>query len=53
MPNNVWDETAKLTGTYHSSEYGKMSEERLDALIAKATEDGVDILKEQSESPNE
>jgi len=52
MPNNVWDETAKLTGAYHSSDYGKMSEERLEALVAKATKDGVDILKEQQDLPD-
>jgi hypothetical protein len=54
MPNNVWDEDdSKLVGAYHSSEYGQLSEERLEELIAKAVEDGIDILASQTDSPNE
>jgi len=53
MPNNIWDETATLAGTYHSSDYGKMSEERLDVLVKNATEKGVSILEEQTNSDNE
>jgi len=53
MPNNVWDEEAKLSGIYHSSDYGKMSEERVDDLIKAATEKGVSILEDQTNSPDE
>ena len=49
MPNNVWDEDdTKLVGTYHSSDYGKLSEERLEGLIKAATENGISILESQS-----
>lgn len=51
MPNNVWDEDdSKLAGTYHSSNYGQLSEDRLEELIRVATEKGIDIAKEQSKA---
>jgi hypothetical protein len=53
MPNNVWDEAAKLAGVYHSSDYGKMSGARIDEIVKLAVENGVDILKEQTDSPDE
>lgn len=34
MPNNILDNDVKLKSIYHSSEYDKMSTERLEALIA-------------------
>lgn len=36
FPNNVWDENVQLRGVYHSSDYGKVSEARVKALIKKA-----------------
>lgn len=46
MPNNVWDEEVPLKGLYHSSDYGKISEDRVDALVAAAIEKGIDLTKE-------
>jgi len=46
MPYNVWDEEATLKGMYHSSDYGKMSAERVDELIKEAVANDVDIIKE-------
>jgi hypothetical protein len=43
MPNNVWDESIPLKGTYHSSEYGKTSTARVEALIKAAVGDGIDL----------
>jgi hypothetical protein len=42
MPNNVWDETIPLKGTYHSSDYGKVSDERVAAIVAEAIAAGED-----------
>ena len=50
MPNNVWDETIPLKNVYHSSDYGKVSAARVDAIIAKAVEDGIDIAEEQGKN---
>jgi len=47
FPNNVWDLDVPLKGIYHSSDYDKMSTERLDELMAIAVEDGIDLAKEQ------
>jgi hypothetical protein len=49
MPNNVWDETIPLKGTYHSSDYGKTSEIRVEALIKEAIEAGIDLSKDPAE----
>lgn len=35
MPNNIWDEDVILKGTYHSSDYKKMSEDRIAEIIKK------------------
>lgn len=43
MPNNVWDEDIPLKSVYHSSDYGQVSEKRVDALVAAAIEAGVDL----------
>jgi hypothetical protein len=52
MPNNVWDEDA-MVGIYHSSDYGKMSDARVDSLIKAATEKGISIIEDQTNSPDE
>jgi len=36
MPNNVWDETIPLKGTYHSSDYGKLSTARIEEIVTDA-----------------
>lgn len=43
MPNNVWDEDIPLKGVYHSSDYGKVSEKRVDELVKSAIEKGIDL----------
>lgn len=48
FPNNVWDLDVPLKGIYHSSEYDKMSEERLEEIMKEAVAEGVDLLKEQT-----
>jgi len=48
FPNNVWDLDVPLKGIYHSSEYDKMSEERLDEIMKEAVADGIDLLEEQA-----
>lgn len=48
FPNNVWEEEeSTLKSIYHSSDYDEMSTARLEELMARATEDGVDLIKEQ------
>lgn len=47
FPNNVWDETIPLKGAYHSSDYGKLSEARIEALVKEAIEKGTTVLDEQ------
>ena len=47
MPYNIWDEDAPLKGKYHSSEYGKTSEERIDAIVTEAIEQGYDLVEYQ------
>ena len=47
FPNNVWEEEAPLKGKYHSSDYSKLSEERLAALVKEAVDEDVDIREEQ------
>lgn len=47
MPNNVWDEDIPLKSIYHSSDYGKLSEARVDEIIKDAIERGVDLVEEQ------
>jgi len=47
FPNNVWEETIPLKGLYHSSEYNKMSNERLEAIIKDAVNREVDLKIEQ------
>lgn len=44
MPYDVWDEDIPLKGAYHSSEYGKVSHERIDALVEEAVSKGYDTL---------
>lgn len=53
MPNNVWDETIPLKGTYHSSEYGKTSEARVDEIVKDAIARGVDLVEEQRQNIGE
>ena len=48
FPNNVWDMDVPLKGIYHSSEYEKMSNTRLEELMAEAVAEGVDLAKEQA-----
>lgn len=48
FPNNVWDLDVPLKGIYHSSEYDKLSEDRLNSIIKEAVADGIDLLKEQA-----
>jgi hypothetical protein len=48
FPNNVWDLDVPLKGIYHSSDYDKMSEERLEQIMKDAVAEGVDLLKEQA-----
>lgn len=48
FPNNVWDIDVPLKGIYHSSDYDKLSEERLDAIIKEAVAEGVDLRDAQS-----
>lgn len=47
FPNNVWDENVKLRAIYHSSDYDKLSSERLESIIQDALERGVDLKEEQ------
>lgn len=48
FPNNVWDLDVPLKGIYHSSEYDKLSEERLENIIAEAVAEGINIAEEQA-----
>lgn len=47
MPNNVWEEDIPLKGVYHSSEYGKVSEERVSEIIKEAIENDYDLVEHQ------
>lgn len=47
MPYNVWDEEGTLKGKYHSSDYGKQSEERVAQLIKDAVNNDINIKEEQ------
>lgn len=47
MPYNVWDEEAPLSGKYHSSEYGKVSQKRIEDIIKSAVAQDVNIREEQ------
>ena len=47
MPNNVWDEDVPLKGIYHSSDYDKLSGDRLDAIMKDAVHRDVDLAVEQ------
>jgi hypothetical protein len=46
--NNIWGSNVALKGIYHSSDYGKLSEERLDEMLKDATSRGVNIAEEQA-----
>jgi len=46
MPNNVWLESVKLKGMYHSSDYSTLSEDRLNDLIEEAVNNGVHVGEE-------
>lgn len=48
FPNNVWDMDVPLKGTYHSSDYDKLSSARLEEIVAEAVKDGVNIAEEQA-----
>lgn len=48
MPNNVWEEDIPLKGVYHSSEYGKVSEERIDAIVQDAIDNNYDLVEYQA-----
>ena len=47
MPYNVWDEDAPLSGKYHSSDYGKTSSERIEAIIKAAITQATSVRDEQ------
>lgn len=53
FPNNVWDSDVPLKGIYHSSDYGKLSEDRLIELLEQATKDGITIKEYQDNLPSE
>jgi len=48
FPNNVWDIDVPLKGIYHSSDYDKLSEDRLAELIKDAVSKDIDLSKEQA-----
>jgi hypothetical protein len=37
--NNIWNNNVALKGKYHSSKYGKLSEERIEEMLKAATEE--------------
>jgi hypothetical protein len=48
FPNNVWDEDeSSLKSIYHSSDYAKLSETRLEDLISEALAGNMVIIEEQ------
>ena len=47
MPYNVWDEEATLKGMYHSSDYGKTSQKRIEDIIKAAVAQDVNVREEQ------
>jgi len=44
FPNNILDSDIELRGKYHSSDYGKLSEERLKELMKKAIDKKAEVI---------
>ena len=51
--NNIWNDNVALKGKYHSSNYGKISEERLVEMLEAATKNGINIAEEQAKYTGE